>query len=278
MSHQKSILITGCSSGIGYDAAHTLARNGWRVFATCRAEDDCARLRGEGLESLRLDHRDVASIEAALLEILTRTGGTLDAVFCNAGYGVPVLAEDLPGHVLRDMMDTNFFGVHEIVCRVIPVMRAQGGGRIVNCSSTLGLSAIRWRAPYVASKFALEGYTDTLRLELAPDDIHAILIEPGPITSKFRLNAKTQFDAHIDWQASASRAGYEEKILPRFDRDIDAKDPFELPASAVTAKLIRALEAKRPKPRYLVTTPTYVSYWARRLLPTRLADWFLAKA
>lgn len=278
MSPQRSILITGCSSGIGYDAAHTLARNSWRVFATCRDEADCERLRGEGLESLRLDHRDTDSIEAALLDILSRTGGTLDAVYCNAGYGLPVLAEDLPGDVLRDMMETNFFGVHEIVRRVIPVMRAQGGGRIVNCSSTLGLSAIRWRAPYVASKFALEGYTDTLRLELASDGIHAILIEPGPITSNFRLNAKAQFEAHIDWQASAKRSGYEDKILPRFERDIDAKDPFERPASAVTAKLMRALDARRPKPRYLVTAPTYVSYWARRLLPTRLADWFLAKA
>lgn len=278
MSPQRSILITGCSSGIGYDAAHTLVRNGWRVFATCRDEADCERLRGEGLESLRLDHRDTDSIEAALLDILSRTGGTLDAVYCNAGYGLPVLAEDLPGDVLRDIMETNFFGVHEIVRRVIPVMRAQGGGRIVNCSSTLGLSAIRWRAPYVASKFALEGYTDTLRLELASDGIHAILIEPGPITSNFRLNAKAQFEAHIDWQASAKRAGYEDKILPRFERDIDAKDPFERPASAVTAKLMRALDARRPKPRYLVTAPTYVSYWARRLLPTRLADWFLAKA
>lgn len=274
----KSILITGCSSGIGHDAAHHLATRGWRVFATCRAEEDCARLRREGLESFRLDHQDPDSIAAAIAEATARTGGTLDAVFCNAGYGVPVLAEDLPTSVLKDMFETNFFGVHEIVRRVIPIMRAQGGGRIVNCSSTLGLSAIRWRAPYVASKFALEGYTDTLRLELAGDGIHAVLIEPGPITTRFRLNSKAQFEAHIDWKSSANRAGYEAKILPRFARDIDAKDPFELPASAVTAKLVRALEARRPKPRYLVTVPTYMSYWARRLLPTRLADWALSKA
>ncbi len=278
MIQQKSILITGCSSGIGLDAARTLSSRGWRVFATCRKDADCARLTDEGLESFRLDHQEPDSIAAAITEATGRTGGTLDAVFCNAGYGVPVLAEDLPTAVLKDMMETNFFGVHDIVRRVIPVMRAQGGGHIVNCSSTLGLSAIRWRAPYVASKFALEGYTDTLRLELAPDNIHAVLIEPGPITSRFRLNAKAQFEAHIDWQSSAKRAEYEAKILPRFARDIDAKDPFEMPASAVTAKLVRALEARRPRPRYLVTTPTYVSYWARRLLPTRLADWFLAKA
>lgn len=275
---QRSILITGCSSGIGHDAAHGLARRGWRVFATCRSETDCARLRAEGLESFRLDHQDAASIAAAIAEATARTGGTLDAVYCNAGYGVPVLAEDLPGDVLRDMMETNFFGVHEIVRRVIPIMRAQGHGRIVNCSSTLGLSAIRWRAPYVASKFALEGYTDVLRLELARHNIQAILLEPGPITSRFRLNAKAVFEARIDWRASADRAGYESKILPRFARGLDAKDPFELPASAVTAKLARALEARRPKARYLITTPTYVSYWARRLMPTRLADWLLAKA
>lgn len=275
---QKSILITGCSSGIGYDAAHGLARAGWRVFATCRAEADCARLRGEGLESFTLDHCDEASIGAAVEEACARTGGTLDAVFANAGIGMPVAAEDLTAEALRLILETNLVGVHLLAAKVIPVMRAQGHGRIITCSSVLGMSAIRWRAPYVASKFALEGYTDTLRLELAGDNIQAVLIEPGPITSDFRLNSKALFETHVDWEASAKRAGYEAQILPRFERDMNARDPFELPASAVTTKLLRALEARRPKPRYFVTTPTYIAYWARKVLPTRLADWILAKA
>lgn len=274
----KSILITGCSSGIGYDAAHGLKAQGWRVFATCRKETDCARLRREGLESFALDHTDAATIDAAVTEATSRTGGTLDAVFANAGYGFPVAAEDLPAQALREMMETNMIGVHELVRRVVPVMRAQDHGRIVTCSSTLGMSAIKWRAAYVASKFALEGYTDVLRLELKADNIDAILIEPGPITSDFRKNSKVHFERWVDWENSAKRKGYEAKVLPRLNRGLDARDPFELPASAVTAKLIRALESRRPKPRYFVTTPTYVAYWGRKLLPTRVADWMLAKA
>lgn len=235
-------------------------------------------MRGEGLESFRLDHEDADSIAAAVAEATKRTGGTLDAIFANAGVGIPVAAEDLKLDAMREVFEVNLFGVHELVRNVIPIMRTQGHGRIVNCSSTLGLSTIRWRAPYAASKFALEGYTDTLRLELGPANIQAILIEPGPITSHFRQNSKRMFEKWVDWEASALREGYEKQILPRLTRDLDARDPFELPASAVTEKLARALEAHRPKPRYFVTTPTYVAYWARRLLPTRAADWLLAKA
>ncbi|MBV7408482.1 SDR family NAD(P)-dependent oxidoreductase [Maritimibacter sp. DP1N21-5] len=274
----KSLLITGCSTGIGYDAAHGMRARGWRVFATCRSEADCERLRAEGLESFRLDHTDATSIADAIAEATRRTGGTLDAVFVNAGVGIPVAAEDLSLGALREVFEVNLFGAHEVIRNVIPVMRAQGHGRIVNCSSTLGLSTIRWRAPYAASKFALEGYTDTLRLELGPANIQAILIEPGPITSHFRLNSKKMFEKWVDWETSALRDQYAAQVLPRLTRDIDARDPFELPASAVTEKLARALESTRPRPRYFVTTPTHVAYWGRRLLPTRLADWLLAKA
>lgn len=275
---RRSILITGCSSGIGLDTARGLKARGWRVFATCRNDADCARLNAEGLESFVLDHTDPATVTAALAEATARTGGTLDAVFANAGYGFPAAAEDLPTEALREMMETNFIGVHDLVRQAVPIMRAQGHGRILTCSSTLGFSAIRWRAAYVASKHALEGYTDVLRLELARANIQAVLIEPGPITSDFRKNGKRHFERWIDWETSAHRAGYEARVLPRLGRGIDAKDPFELPASAVTAKVIRALEARRPKARYMVTTPTYVAYWARKLLPTRAADWILAKA
>lgn len=270
---QRAILITGCSSGIGYDAAHALARRGWRVFATCRNPDDCARLRAEGLESFVLDHDDANTIAAAVTEATTRTGGRLDAIFANAGFGMPVAVEDLSTDALRAMFETNFFGVHELVRRVIPVMRAQGHGRIVICSSALGLAAIRWRAPYTATKFALEGYADTLRLELTEANIHTILLEPGPITSAFRANSRARFQRWVDWENSALRAGYEQTILPRLNAGQDRRDPFELPAAAVTARLIRALDAPRPRARYAITLPAHLNAFARRALPTRLTDY-----
>ena len=136
---KKSILITGCSSGIGYDATHGLAKRGWRVFATCRKEDDCARLRGEGLESFLLDYDSPASIDTALTTALERTGGTLDALYNNGAFAVPGAVEDLPREALRAVFETNLFGYHDLTQKVIPVMRAQGHGRIVNCSSVLGL-------------------------------------------------------------------------------------------------------------------------------------------
>ena len=266
----RSILITGCSSGIGYDAAHGLAKRGWRVFATCRKEADCERLRGEGLESFLLDHSKTDTITAAIKEATSRTGGTLDAVFNNGAYGFPSLVEDLPTDALREIFETNFFGYHEVFRQVIPIMRAQGHGRLVNCSSVLGFSAIKWRGAYNATKFAMEGLTDTLRLEMYNEPIDVILIEPGPITSKIRENAIAPFEKWIDYRASARAKDYKAAMKRLYENR--GKDPFELPASAVTAKLVHALESKRPKPRYYVTFPTYVAGWANRLLSTRLHD------
>ena len=274
---QKSILITGCSSGIGYDAARTLQTRGWRVFATCRQEKDCERLRGEGLESFTLDYDDEASIKAAVAQVLERTGGTLDALFNNGAYAIPGAVEDMPRDALRAIFETNVFGYHDLTNQFIPVMRAQGHGRIVNCSSVLGLAAARFRGAYIASKFALEGLTDTLRLEMHDDPIEVILIEPGPITTLFRVNARAQFEKWVNWQASAQRAVYENELQPRLYDDSGKPDTFELPASTVTKKLIHALEANRPKPRYYVTVPTYLAGIMRRILPTRAFDWILLK-
>ncbi|WP_299300956.1 SDR family oxidoreductase [uncultured Litoreibacter sp.] len=273
---QKSILITGCSSGIGYDAAKTLHARGWQVFATCRNPDDCARLQDEGLESFVLDYTDHASIEVAVAECLKRTGGTLDALFNNGAYGVPGAVEDLPTDALRAIFETNLFGYHELSRQVLPVMRAQGHGRILNCSSVLGFVALKWRGAYNATKFAMEGLTDTLRIELRDTPIEVILIEPGPVTSKIRSNSIPHFEKWIDWEASPLREKYEETLIKRLYED-RGPDAFELPASAVSAKLIHALESSRPKPRYFVTTPTYVMGALRRLLPTRALDWIIAK-
>ncbi|MDG2404125.1 MAG: SDR family NAD(P)-dependent oxidoreductase [Paracoccaceae bacterium] len=276
MAKKKSILITGCSSGIGYDAAHGLATRGWWVFTTCRKEDDCARLRGEGLESFVLDYTDETSISTALAQVLSATGGTLDALFNNGAFALPGAAEDLPRAGLREVFETNVFGWHDLTQQVIPVMRAQGAGRIVNCSSVLGLVCAPWRSAYNASKFAIEGLSDTLRLEMRGTGIEIVLIEPGPVTSKIRQNATVAFEKWIDWENSARADAYRTKLLTRL-YDKRGKDRFELPASAVTKKLVHALESRRPKARYFVTNLTYMMAFLKWLLPTRALDWILAK-
>lgn len=271
---QRSVLITGCSSGIGLDAARTLKARGWRVFATCRAEADCARLRAEGLESFRLDYADPDSIAEAAARALA--GGRLDALFNNGAYAIPGFIEDLPTEALRAIFEANFFGWHDLTRRVLPAMRAQGSGRIVQCSSVLGFAPARWRGAYVATKFAVEGYTDCLRLEMRGLPIHVSLIEPGPIATRFNVNALAQFDRWIDCGTSARRdelAG----IRARYARGDGPPNRFELPPSAVTAKLIHALESPRPRDRYYVTTPTYLAAALRRLAPRRVLDWVMAR-
>jgi NAD(P)-dependent dehydrogenase (short-subunit alcohol dehydrogenase family) len=271
----KSILITGCSSGIGLDAARSLKARGWRVFATCRQQGDVDRLVAEGLESFRLDYADEASIEAALATALERTGGTLDALFNNGAFACPGAVEDLPRGALREIFEVNLFGYHDLARRVIPVMRKQGHGRIVNCSSVLGLVGMKWRGAYVSTKFAMEGLTDVMRIEMKGTGVEVILIEPGPIGTRIRENAIPHFEKWIDWENSARRPEYEALRGRLYEKG--GPDRFELPCSAVTAKLIHALESRRPAPRYFVTTLTYLMNFARRLLPTRMLDWVIAK-
>jgi len=267
---QRSVLITGSSSGLGYDAAHGLRALGWRVFASCRKPEDCARLRSEGFDSPLIDYADPASIESGLAEVLAETGGTLDALYNNGAHACPGALEDLPVQALREIFETNLFGYHDLTRRVIPVMRAQGHGRIVNCSSVLGFVGMRWRGAYVATKFALEGLTDVLRVEMADTPIKVILIEPGPITSRIRQNAIPHFEKWIDWQNSA-RADQYPDLMKRLYED-KGPDRFELPAAATTKKLIHALTADKPRPRYYVTLPTYLMGILRRMLPTRWLD------
>ena len=267
----RSVLITGCSSGIGYDAAHGLRARGWRVFASCRQEADCARLRAEGFESPRLDYADEASIHAALTEVLEATGGTLDALYNNGAFAVPGALEDLPTGALREIFETNVFGWHTLTRAVIPVMRRQGHGRIVNCSSVLGLVPMPWRGAYVSTKFALEGLTDVLRIEMRDTPIHVVLVEPGPITSRIRANSVPPFEKWVDWRSSPRRAQYEGSLLKRLYA-APSKDTFELPPSAVTSKIVQALEAPRPRARYYVTFPTHLMGRLRRLLPTSALD------
>jgi len=276
MAQSRSILITGCSSGIGLDAARGLRDRGWQVFGTTRTAEDSARLEGEGITSPILDYTDPDSITAALSQVLGLTGGTLDAVFNNGAHGLPGAVEDLPRDALRAIFEANVLGVHDLTRQVIPVMRAQGHGRIVQCSSVLGYVTYPWRGAYVATKYALEGLTDTLRIEMRDTPIHVVLIEPGPITSRIRQNAIPHFERWIDWEASPRAEQYRAGLLKRLYED-RGKDRFELSPSAVTAKLIRALESPNPRARYRVTVPAQISAIARRLLPTRATDWIISK-
>ncbi|AXI52003.1 MULTISPECIES: SDR family oxidoreductase [unclassified Sulfitobacter] len=273
---QRTILITGCSSGIGYAAAHALRERGWRVFASCRQTRDCERLAAEGFDAPQLGYTDASSIATAVDHVLEQTGGTLDALYNNGAHATPGAVEDLPTDALREIFESNFFGWHELTRKIIPVMRAQGHGRIIQCSSVLGFVTMPWRGAYNSTKFALEGLTDTLRIELRDTPIHVTLIEPGPITSNIRANSIPHFERWIDWKSSARKAQYESALL---DRLYTARGPdrFELPPQAVVDKLIHALEADRPRPRYYVTTPTRISGILKRILPTRALDWVLSR-
>lgn len=271
----KSILITGCSSGIGLCAAEGLRQRGYRVFATARQMQDVASLQERGLESLQLDLADSASIHRAADEILNRTGGRLDALFNNGAYGQAGAVEDLSRDVLRTQFETNLFGTMELTNRIIPVMRKQRSGRIIINSSLLGLVALPYRGAYTASKFALEGLTDTLRLELADSGIHISLIEPGPIKSRFRANSLAVFKRTIDVERSAHRLHYQ-AVLRRLEKPGPAA-PFTQPPEAVLKRVIHALESRRPKRRYYVTFPTYLLAALRRVLSYAALDRILTR-
>ncbi|WP_147126795.1 SDR family NAD(P)-dependent oxidoreductase [Shimia ponticola] len=274
----KSILITGCSTGIGYDCAHYLKSKGWRVFASCRKQEDCDRLISEGFESPRIDYEEEASVEAGLAEVLDATGGTLDALFNNGAYAIPGAVEDLPRAALRQIFEANLFGYHDLTRRVIPVMRTQGHGRILNCSSVLGFAALKWRGAYNTTKFAMEGLSDTMRLELRDSGIHVVLIQPGPITTKIRQNSIPHFEKWIDWENSALSGLYRASLHKRLYADDQPPDKFELPPRTVSVKVHEALTVARPKSRYKITFPTYLMAVLRRILPRRLFDNILARA
>ncbi len=262
----RSILVTGASSGIGRAAAICLKARGWNVFATARTEEDLQGLRALGLEALRLDYRDKASIAAAANVVIEQSGTGLLALFNNGAYGQPGAVEDLRPDVLEMQFQTNLFGWHDLTCRLLPAMRARGAGRIVQCSSVLGIVAMRYRGAYIASKFALEGLTDTLRLELMGTGIHVSTIRPGPIATRFIESAMAAFDANIDAEHSPHRAAYE---LRRRQMAKGGASRFKLPPEAVVKKLVHALENPRPRPYYSVTVPTVMMDVARRILPNR---------
>ena len=273
---QEVILITGCSSGIGYHAAHALQQAGYRVFASARKAADVERLISEGLESVQLDMCDSASISAAVAHISALTDGKIDVLFNNAAYGQPGAVEDLPTAALRAQFEANVFGWHELTRLVIPLMRRNNHGRIIQNSSVLGLVAMKYRGAYNASKFAIEGLTDTLRIELRDTPIKVCLIEPGPIVSRFRANALAAFERNIDIANSVHRQQYEGQIQ-RLSQ-AESSNGFTLGPDAVTKALLHAIASPKPKVRYYVTFPTHLFALLKRLLPFRWLDNLLARS
>lgn len=278
MSHRlRSILITGCSSGIGLACAQGLLKKGWRVFASARSAEDVERLKDLGLaDALFLDVADSESIFSGVQWVLTQTGGNLDAVFNNAGFGVPGAVEDLSRAAMRYQFETNVFGAIELTNQVLPIFRRQGYGRVVFNSSVLGFAAMPYRGAYNASKFALEGFADTLRLELQGSGIFVSLIEPGPIVSRFRANAAEQFYRWIKPELSFHLPSYQ--VMDARLKKAGPVAPFTLPEEAVLEVLLRALEVKTPAVRYRVTTPTKVFAFLKRILSSRLLDRVLLAA
>jgi NAD(P)-dependent dehydrogenase (short-subunit alcohol dehydrogenase family) len=269
-------MVTGCSSGIGRCVALGLKQRGYRVFATARTAQDLADLQAQGLETLELHLEQPESVRAAARDVLARTGGDVFALFNNGAYGQPGAVEDLSWEALEAQLRTNLLGWHELTRLLLPAMRQRGRGRIIQNSSVLGLVAMPYRGAYNCSKYALEGLSDTLRLELRGSGIHVCLIEPGPITSRFRENALAKFQQYVEVEGSAHRQRYE-AMLARLQHEGDVA-PFTLPPEAVLKKVIHALESTRPKPRYAVTVPTYLFGFLRRLLGTRQLDWLLLRA
>jgi NAD(P)-dependent dehydrogenase (short-subunit alcohol dehydrogenase family) len=270
MSVSKTILITGCSSGIGYACAQGLKRRGHVVIASARKPEDVVRLRKKGLQAVQLDLADSASVNKGFQEALNLGKNKLDILFNNGAFGQPGAVEDLSRDVLRFQFETNVFGTHELTNLAIPLMREQGHGRILFNSSILGLVAMPYRGAYNASKYALEGLADTLRLELHGSGIDICLIEPGPILTNFRQNSLSLFKEHIPVEHSFHRAKYND-MLERLQKE-GAAVPFTLPAEAVVDKVIHAVEANKPKIHYYVTFPTYLFAFLKRLLPVSWLD------
>ncbi len=266
----KYILITGCSSGIGLCVARGLRTRGYQVIATARRPEDVGMLKQDGFAACQLDLDSQESISNAMSQVLTITSGRLYALFNNGAYGQPGAVEDLPTELLREQFETNLFGWHELTRQVIPVMRRQGGGRIIQNSSILGFIALSFRGAYIASKYALEGLSDALRLELHGSGIHISLIEPGPIESSFRENSYRKWQQTIAGKQSVHRDTYRQ-LESRLAMEGNTTT-YTLPPEAVLKRVIHALESPRPKPRYFVTFPTYLFAVLKRLLPARLLD------
>ncbi len=272
----KTVLITGCSSGIGLAVARHLCKDGYHVLATARKPEDVITLKESGFIAHQLDLDDPDSINKAFAWALEQSPNGLYALFNNGAYGQGGALEDISREVLKQQFESNVFGWHQLTNLCLQHMREQGEGRIIQNSSVLGIVSMPFRGAYNASKYAIEGLSDTLRLELKGSNVFVSLVEPGPIMSRFRANALKQFEQHVDAEQSTFKQTYQQMRL-RLQKEGPAA-PFTLPPEAVYVKVKHALEAKRPKPRYYVTLPTHIFGVLKRILPTRMLDWILSQS
>ena len=276
-SVDKTILITGCSSGIGLDTALRFRDMGWQVLATCRQEKDCAELTKQGLISFPLDYENEASIEAGFSKAMQQSGGKIDVLFNNGAYAIPAAVEDVPTAAMRQIFEANFFGWHHLTRLVLPVMLAQGHGRIIQNSSVLGFAAMRMRGAYNATKYAIEGLTDTMRLELVGTGVDMILVEPGPIRTRIRENGYANFKRWITWRGTRLERLYEKTLIPRLAAVNPPRDTFELMPDAVTDAVVHAATSVRPRIRYRITTATKLMALIKRITTSRGFDRIAAR-
>lgn len=276
MEDKRTIIVTGASSGIGAHCARALRAEGWRVFATARKSADIDALAADGLEALYLDYREAESIAALFSEVMERTGGRLDALFNNGAYSQAGAVEDLSVGAIREQFEANFFGWHDLTQRAVPVMRGQGSGRIVHCSSILGLVPYRFRGAYAASKHAVEGLMLCQRIELKGSGVHVSLIEPGPVRSKIASNGLPWFLKNVDHAKSVHREAYAAE-LRRLEAGGSVSRAKPGP-EAVHAVLRHALLSRRPRPHYVVTWPARIAVALARVLPAGLLYRMLARS
>lgn len=271
----KNVLVTGCSSGIGYCVAKGLKERGYKVFVTARKEEDLQRLQAEGLTAIHLDYADPESVDDLANELILRTNNEIYAVFHNGAYGQPGAIEDLSRAAIEEQFATNVFGWIQLTNRLLPFMRHINEGRIIFNSSLLGIVSLPYRGAYNASKYAIEGFADTLRLELRDTDIEVSLIEPGPIESKFRENGLIKFKQYIDIDSSFHRDKYR-KVLQRLETK-GAAVPFTLPPESVLKRVEKILKTDKPKAHYYVTFPTYFFCYLKRILSASWMDKVIMK-
>ena len=268
---KNTILITGCSSGIGFATAIKLSDNGWDVYATCRNQKDVEKLKKIGLKCLKLDYTNEESIDNTVNTILKETDGKLSAIFNNGAYALPGALEDIPTEGLRSIFETNVFGWHSLIKKVLPVMKKQGHGKILQCSSILGFITLAYRGPYNATKWAIEALTDTLRIELSGTDIKVITIRPGPISTKIRSNSLEHFKKWVNWKNSSIKGLYKNHLIPRLYSK-SAQTKFELQSEAVADMVLKALQEKNPKLIYSITIHTHIMNILIRILPKGLLN------
>lgn len=267
-----NIVITGCSTGIGLATAEYLKDKFVRVYPTAREMEDVIKLKELGFENaMQLDVTKAQHI-ADVIEAVLDKEGKIDAWFNNAGFGQPGAIEDIETKVLKEQFETNLFGLHECTRQIIPVMRKQGYGKIIQHSSVLGIISLFGRGSYNASKYAIEGLTDTLRLELKDTNIYPVLLNTGPISSHFRQTAVKKLQENVDIEHSVFAEKYQQSI-----NGTGKKVPFNEEAVSVAKVVHKIILTDKPKPRYYITKATYLLGYLKRVLSTTLLDRVLLK-